>query len=74
MAIKTFTTARVRVTVDVQLTRPWGDACTMQQIMAEAKKEAVEVVRARLETGSTPRMTIHTAPVVTMVLVEESDR
>lgn len=62
-------TARVRVTVEIDLTQPWGKECTMYQIDKQAMEEAMEYL-ARIPHG---RLRVVGPPEVTAVLVREKD-
>lgn len=38
-------TAIVRVEVEVTMTQPWGDECTLGQVYTQARSQAIELVR-----------------------------
>lgn len=66
--------ARVKVVVEVQLTQPWGDDCTLGQLNKQAREDAILQVQ-RLILGSVPRpepglFQIVQNPVVLSVLTE----
>ena len=66
-----YTTAKVRVTVEVDA-GPWGQDCTAQQVFDQASREAPQKVMNTLsKLGSGVRLV--GKPKVTMVLVREND-
>lgn len=41
-------TARVKVTLEIELTQPWNDDCTIQQVYDHARKQAEETLRTKM--------------------------
>ena len=62
--------ARVKLSVVIGLSQPWGDDCTIGQALTQGRRDAEELLRRRLgEVPEVREMTLHSI----QLIMEQSD-